>query len=208
LIKFKNGNAGNAIKIKHLINEKYHLKNCSLKFPYPFTGKITCGNCGKHYRRKINNSGTKYEKVIWMCSTYNSRGKEKCKSKAIPEKILDDFAEQLGGIEKIKEIRVTDKNCLVFLFYNSKSRLQSSGMSMDSCDGLTINVSWSDKSRSESWTPEMKEQARQRQIKINNERRKKKNEYSGHEHEARVLTVGEGCSKLIQISDNNSRNKE
>ncbi|MDR1128331.1 MAG: zinc ribbon domain-containing protein [Treponema sp.] len=28
--------------------------------PYPFTGKIVCGQCGKHYRRKTANAGTPY----------------------------------------------------------------------------------------------------------------------------------------------------
>jgi DNA invertase Pin-like site-specific DNA recombinase len=57
-------------------NKKNYEKNYQKNHPfksYPFTKKIVCEKCGKYYKRKINSSGTKYEKVIWICSTYNKR---------------------------------------------------------------------------------------------------------------------------------------
>ena len=51
--------------------------------PSPFTGLITCGLCGKHYRRKTTATGP-----VWICATYNSYGKSYCPSKAIPEETL------------------------------------------------------------------------------------------------------------------------
>lgn len=54
------------------------------KNTYPFTSKITCGQCGKHYRRKINGMGSKYAHPVWICATYNRLGKKFCSSKQIP----------------------------------------------------------------------------------------------------------------------------
>lgn len=39
-------------------------------------------------------------------------------------------------------------------------------------DGTTIERKWDDYSRTNSWTPEMKEKARQRALKQHDERRK------------------------------------
>ncbi|WP_270474446.1 recombinase family protein [Clostridium cochlearium] len=92
---------------------------------YPFTGMIRCGKCGKYYHRKINNAGTKYQKEVWICSTYNSFGKEKCSSKQIPENILISLAAEVLGLKqfdegifknKIKEIQVLKKNLVMFIF--------------------------------------------------------------------------------------------
>ncbi|MHB1453909.1 MAG: recombinase family protein [Saccharofermentanales bacterium] len=55
---------------------------------YAFTGLITCGICGKHFQRKLNNAGTKYAKAVWICSKYNRLGKASCESKQIPESVL------------------------------------------------------------------------------------------------------------------------
>ena len=40
---------------------------------YPFTGKIQCGCCGKNYRRKTTATG-----IVWICATYNTKGKKYC----------------------------------------------------------------------------------------------------------------------------------
>lgn len=109
---------------------------------YPFTGIITCGNCGKHYHRKVTHAG-----VIWICVTYNHFGKEACPSKAVPEPVLEEFAEEITD-GKITAVRVEDANRLVFIM----------------ADGSEIIKQWKDRSRSKSWTPEMREAARQRAL--------------------------------------------
>ncbi len=40
---------------------------------YPFTSMIKCGCCGKSYRRKTITTG-----IVWICTTYNSKGKKYC----------------------------------------------------------------------------------------------------------------------------------
>ena len=108
---------------------------------YPFTGLITCAGCGKHYRRKMKETGP-----VWICATYNTLGKAACPSKAIPESVLDTIVDEIGGIGKITAISAHNNNTLVFTL----------------CSGEQIVKQWQDRSRRESWTPEKREAARQK----------------------------------------------
>lgn len=115
---------------------------------YPFSGIIHCCNCGKNYRRKTTPTG-----VVWVCSTYNTKGKKYCPTaKQIPEttllsaccdvlKLLNFNVENFN--DNIKQILVTAPNELIFLFH----------------DGRQEQYIWKDRSRSESWTDEMKTKA-------------------------------------------------
>ena len=124
---------------------------------YSFTSKIKCNLCGKSYNRKIAASGTKYEKTVWICSTFNTYGKKYCPSSQIPEEILETISAEALGIphfdknifeEKIKQIIVPNKGELQFIFK----------------DDSQVTKIWNYPSRSESWTPEMKELARENKI--------------------------------------------
>ncbi|MBP1537042.1 MAG: recombinase family protein [Ruminococcus sp.] len=54
-----------------------------------FTSKLVCAYCGKNYVRRKIHAGTKYEKVIWNCSSYCKQGKASCpKCKAIEEDFI------------------------------------------------------------------------------------------------------------------------
>lgn len=121
------------------------------KNSYPFAGKLVCAGCGKHYRRKIKETGP-----VWICPTYNTQGKAACPSKAIPENILMTTTAEALGLDvfdpdaflgKITEVRVENDNRLVFLFADGKESVKR----------------WQDRSRAESWTEEMKNAARERQ---------------------------------------------
>ena len=103
---------------------------------YPLTGKVKCGICGKNYRHKINNAGTKYQSYVWICSTYNTKGKKHCPSKQIPENILEEIIKGLGK-EPI-EITAYPENRLKFIF----------------ADNTEHEAVWQDKSR--RWTEAMK----------------------------------------------------
>ena len=120
---------------------------------YPFTGKIMCDLCGKNYKRK-----TTLGKVAWNCTTFLRLGKEVCHTKQIPEDTLiaataevlnvPEFSEKLFD-DQIKEIHVSEFNRLVYVFR----------------DGQRVEKEWKDRSRSESWTPEMRQVARQHALK-------------------------------------------
>ena len=107
---------------------------------YPFTGLIVCGTCGKHYRRKTTVSG-----VIWVCTTYNTHGKKACASKAIPESTLYELTADIP-LGDLTAIRADKNNTLVFCFKDGEESVKR----------------WYDRSRSESWTDEMREAARNR----------------------------------------------
>ncbi len=118
--------------------EKYlHAENQQLS---PFSGRVVCGSCGYHCMRKKRHNG-----YIWICSTYNNKGKDFCASKAVPERVLTAFAKEIG-YENIERIAVCNNNILKFVL----------------TDGTEITRQWEDRSRSESWTDEMKEKASQR----------------------------------------------
>ena len=119
------------------------------------TGKIQCGICGKNYRRKT----TPYN-MVWCCSTFNTRGKAYCASKVIPEETLKDcIADALGRkyftedsfIEKVDRIVAEPGNTMRLIFK----------------DGMEKQMTWQDRSRSESWTDEMREAASKRQHERN-----------------------------------------
>ena len=130
---------------------------------YPFTGKVVCLQCGKKYRRKVVHSGAPYEKPVWICSTFNKKGKTACNSQQIPEDILTtetlkvlDLAELNTALlwQQLSEIQAAAHNRLTYIFR----------------DGQSVNVDWQHPSRRESWTPEMKQVARERQLKMIQER--------------------------------------
>ena len=109
---------------------------------YPFSGMIVCGNCGKHYRRKVTASGP-----VWICSTFNQQGKAACLSKQIPEAELLTMTADMA-LSDLTEICAENGNRLVFRFR----------------DGSESVKRWKDRSRAESWTPEMREAARQKAL--------------------------------------------
>lgn len=112
---------------------------------YPFTSLIVCGNCGKHYRRKQTPTG-----AVWICATFNTLGKEYCASKQIPEETLTAITADIP-LENIACIRADKGNRLTFVLK----------------DGNEIKRIWKDRSRSESWTEEMREKARQKAFERN-----------------------------------------
>lgn len=135
--------------------------------PHLFTGLLCCGLCGKHFHRKIVSHGKNTpQKTIWKCATFLLHGKDACPAKQIAESILIQKTSEVLGtddwdwktlMERFREIQVPEHNHLVYVFR----------------DGHTEDIYWQNPSRRESWTPGMKERARQRQLAII-ERRKQK----------------------------------
>ena len=121
-----------------------HFSKSQEPVTYPFTGLIACAGCGKHYRRKMKKTGP-----VWICTTYNTLGKAACPSKAIPESVLETITDEVGGIGKITAISAHNDNTLVLTLTS----------------GEQIVKRWQDRSRRDSWTPEMKEAARQRKLR-------------------------------------------
>lgn len=114
-----------------------------------FTGMIRCPNCGRNFRRTLKNGSPG-----WICPTYYTEGKEYCQSKKIPEDTLKRTIMDTLGIE----------TWLPDVFLNQVEYIIASGpntIELHMLDGTTRTLEWKDRSRRESWTPEMKEKARQ-----------------------------------------------
>jgi len=120
-----------------------------------FTGKIQCGVCGASYRRKIVNSGTRFETAKWVCSSYNTHGISACCMKPIPEDVLKRLTCEVVRMEAYDPNIVTAK----FL----KIIIPKFGMvEFHTMDGRIEIKTWRYPSRKGSWTDEMKRAARNR----------------------------------------------
>lgn len=120
---------------------------------YPFTGMLQCENCKSNYKRKVTAA-----RVVWICGTFNKEGKAACASKQIPEETLIQETAAVLGIdefdaivfrERIRRIVVANGNRLIFHFADKTQQVRV----------------WKDRSRSESWNTEMRENARQNALK-------------------------------------------
>lgn len=125
---------------------------------YPFTGLIKCGKCGSPYQRKHANAGSKYEKIVWICPTFNTLGRDECDAQQIPNDILKAKCAEVLGLGEfdevtlhacVDEILVPESGKLIFVFNNNRR----------------VTVEWKNPSRHESWTPEMRELARKKTLK-------------------------------------------
>ena len=116
-----------------------------------FSTKITCGKCGKHYRRsgKRNTAAEVY--YTWTCLTKSQKGASVCSSKNIPEKMLQKVAAEVMGLtefndvafsEKVEEIFVVTDDTLQFRFY----------------DGHEVTTTWESTARTDCWSPERRRQ--------------------------------------------------
>lgn len=138
----------NAVQMRLQKQKEYFTPSNSTTAVYPFTSKIQCRCCGKNYRRKTTATG-----VVWICATYNTKGKKYCPTaKQIPENTLISVCCEVLEIpefdanifeKQIKRLIVPAPNEVIFIFR----------------DGHEISVQWKDRSRSESWTEEMRIQA-------------------------------------------------
>ena len=124
---------------------------------YVFTSKIQCGLCGKNYKRKIAKSGTKYEKPVWMCSTFNNYGKKYCPSSRIPEEILEKLSAEILNMPKFDE--QIFKNKVSKIVVPSKGKLK-----FILNDGNEVLKTWEYPSRRDSWTEEMRDKARNSEL--------------------------------------------
>lgn len=118
----------------------------------PLKGVIKCGHCGKSYLRKDHEY-----RVHWICATYARKGKNGCPSKRIDEEELLKVLDEVQSSTKYdKDTFISNiKRIDVYKDYTIK-------ITFISKDEITTQVK--KHSRSNSWTPEMKEKARQREI--------------------------------------------
>lgn len=114
-----------------------------------FTGMIRCPNCGCNFRRTLKNGSPG-----WICPTYYNEGKAVCQSKKIPEDALKKAISEVLHIDFWIPDAFTEQ--VEFMVASGPNMLD-----MHMRDGTVSALTWKDRSRSESWTPEMREKARE-----------------------------------------------
>ncbi len=117
---------------------------------YPFTMKVICGCCGRHYTRQLwNTSEIGKKRPSWVCTGKKAEKYRRCASKNIPEvKLMEASAAVLGipefdadiFFEKVESITVRGVHELLF-------RLK---------DGTEVSQHWEHTAQKASWTPERK----------------------------------------------------
>lgn len=122
-----------------------------------FSGLLTCANCGKHFRRRIANASSKYAKPAWLCSTFATKGKRYCNNKQIPEAILINKTKEVLGFCSLDGIDLRSYISEIICYQNQE-------LTFILTNGDKITVPWSNSSRRNSWTEEMKQAARQKTL--------------------------------------------
>ena len=114
-----------------------------------FSTKITCGECGKHYRRsgKRNTAGEVY--YIWICQTKSQKGASACTSKSIPEKILQNVCAEVLGLDEFDETVFAERIDGITVHGSDTLEFHFS-------DGHTETRKWVSTAKTDWWTPERK----------------------------------------------------
>jgi len=111
------------------------------------TSLVRCSICGKNYRRK-----TAAARILWICKTYNTRGKKYCASNAIPEITIKEACSQVLGLQEYDAETVENRIGLI-------EALSGNTLLFHLKDGSVHTVNWTFPSRSESWTAEKRQKA-------------------------------------------------
>ena len=131
-------------RVQERIKQNSHYYNTPgrTQTTYPLSGKIKCAMCGKSFRRKTTPNG-----ITWVCSTYSYQGKSACAAKQIPDTTISLITIDVLGLEELDTEAVNSR--LVAIIANPGNTL-----TFQLKDGTERVVTWQDRSRSESWSPE------------------------------------------------------
>ena len=121
-----------------------------------FHGLILCGYCGRLYGYHRTNV-KKYDKAVWTCPSFYIMGKDVCPSQKIPEDILIAKTKEVLAVDELNRDVLLDQVQQIIVPANHHLQYILK-------DGRTVDVEWRHRSRSESWTREMREVARQRAL--------------------------------------------
>ncbi len=135
--------------------KRYNIKNITPK-KYPFTGMIKCSCCGSSYQHKT----TAYN-MVWICRTFNTKGKSYCKeSKQIDESKLFEAINNYFGWTEFNEDKF--KKMVKKMVAKPANEID-----MYLKGGKIETIRWEYRSRSESWTIEMRDNARKHAFEQN-----------------------------------------
>ena len=140
-------------KAQEILNKRKFIQGPTNK--HLFARLLVCGECGKTYKFKKTKYNPKYE-----CTTYNSLGKKYCSSKGISEEEIIARTKEILGVDEIDDAFVLEMIESIVIHANGTLEYRMR-------NGDIKTTTWQVRSRRNSWTPEMKEQARQKALKQN-----------------------------------------
>lgn len=140
-----------ALEIRRKRVEYFKLDNFKVH-TYPLAGFVKCGNCGKNY----NHKRTRYTEK-WSCVTYQNMGKAECDAKSVPDAELTRITLEVLNIKELDRDLIEDKLECIEVFKDNK-------LLYHLLDGSTVERTWNDISRRDSWTEEMKKEARRKSL--------------------------------------------
>ena len=109
------------------------------------TSKVKCGNCGKSFRRRTENS--KYK--VWKCATKDDKGKAACDMKLIPEPALKATCAEVLGLAEFNEDAFTER-------VETVTAYEGNILIFKLTDGTEVERvwEWHSTARTDCWTPE------------------------------------------------------
>ena len=140
-----------ALEIRRKRVEYFKLDNFKVH-TYPLTGFVRCGNCGKNY----NHKRTRYTEK-WSCVTYQNVGKAECDAKSVPDAELTRITLEVLNIKELDRDLIEDNLEFIEVFKDNK-------LLYHLLNGKTVERTWNDISRRDSWTEEMKKEARRKSL--------------------------------------------
>ena len=145
-------------KAQQLIERNRLKNNIAFKPPIsqPLSGKVLCRNCGKPFSRVMRGGQPK-----WQCATYLRKGRDACPARQVPEQVLLAFICNSLGWQRFDAQAFQARVAAIQV--TSPSTLQ-----LVLADGQVFETAWQNRSRSESWTAEMRQEARERNLRKGN----------------------------------------
>lgn len=132
---------------------------------------VRCDHCKRSMYYKLNNSSSRRE--LWVCGKHLQIGAKYCPVKAIREDILIDATRDVLLSENLIKEDTPLTNELLKKHIKVILAKENYELEYHLYNGAVISKSYKCPSRRESWTPEMKEQARQKALEQARLRREK-----------------------------------
>lgn len=139
-----------------------------------FTSKIKCGKCGVSYRRSGKRQRKDKSEVyyVWVCQTYDRKGKSTCDAKTIPEKTLKAICSEVLGLDEFDEAIFTDEIEKIEVIGNDRLDFYFK-------DGHIVQKDWTSTARTDWWTKERREACGKSRMG-KNPRKKDQNPFTGY----------------------------
>lgn len=139
------------------------------KEPRLFSQLITCGHCGMSIYFKDYHGGTK--RKMWICKTHIELGNSHCPVKCIREDVLINLTKEILLQENLIKEDTLLTNQLLKTHIKRIIAKADKKLEYQLHNGKTITRVWKNPSRSNSWTPEMRQRARERTLAQNAKRK-------------------------------------